>query len=137
MSQPLLLVNTVDKPFPDKPWSPYHWSRKFVSSFEGILYSFRHHSSFYVHIPITISVILIAIFLEVALWEWITIILCIGMVLIAELFNTALETLARAITEQRNDHIRIALNIAAGAVLLASLTATLSASLIIARHLLF
>ena len=108
-----------------------------MSSFEGIFYSFRHHSSFYVHIPIAISVILVAIFLEMELWEWTTIILCIGMVLMAELFNTALETIARAITEQRNDHIRIALNTAAGAVLFASLTATLIASLIIAHHLLF
>lgn len=49
--------------------------------------------------------------------------LCVGSVLAAELFNSALERLAKAITVEDNEHLRIALNIASGAVLTASLFA--------------
>ena len=48
---------------------------------------------------------------------------CIGLVLTAELFNSAVETLFRGLDEATKDRVWPALDISAGAVLLASLTA--------------
>jgi diacylglycerol kinase (ATP) len=56
------------------------------------------------------------------LW-WALVALASGGVLAAELFNTALERLADHLHPQVHDEIRIAKDCAAGAVLLASLTA--------------
>ncbi|MCP4774306.1 MAG: diacylglycerol kinase family protein [Planctomycetaceae bacterium] len=57
--------------------------------------------------------------------------LCIGTVLTAELFNSSLESLAKAITDQTNQHVANALDIASGAVLLMSLMASIVGALIL------
>ena len=55
--------------------------------------------------------------------SWGLLLLCIGGVFAAELFNTSLEAIARAVTDQPNEHIRSALDVASGAVLLSSVFA--------------
>lgn len=67
--------------------------------------------------------------------EWIAVVLCIGLVLAAEAFNTALEELADEVSLERRPRIRRAKDMAAGAVLLTALTATTVALIILARHL--
>jgi diacylglycerol kinase len=65
-----------------------------------------------------------AVVLNVSLIEWCTLVVCIGVVLAAELFNTAIECLAKAITREFDDHVRDALDIASSAVLLAAVAAS-------------
>jgi len=67
-----------------------------------------------------IAVIVAAAALHVSLAEWCLLILCITAVLAAELFNTALEHLARQVDRDRNPNIGAALDMASGAVLLAA-----------------
>ena len=55
--------------------------------------------------------------------RWCIYILCVTVVLAAELFNTAIERLARAVTREEHPEIRDALDIAAGAVLMTSIGA--------------
>jgi diacylglycerol kinase len=54
-------------------------------------------------------------------WEWGVVGLCVIVVLVAELFNTALEELAKAVDPASNPHIRDALDVASTAVLVAAL----------------
>jgi len=56
--------------------------------------------------------------------------MAIGLVLIAELANTAIEYLGDAISEEFNDHIKNAKDIGAGAVLMAAIIAIIIACLI-------
>ena len=58
------------------------------------------------------------------IWEWCVLIACIGGVLTAELFNSSIETLFRELPEEIRDRAWPALDIAAGAVLLASVSAS-------------
>ena len=60
---------------------------------------------------------------SVTIIEWGLIVAAIGMVLVAETFNTAIESLARAVDTQFHPRLRDALDIASAAVLLASGTA--------------
>jgi diacylglycerol kinase len=57
------------------------------------------------------------------------------LVLAAELFNSALEHLAKAITREHNEHLRIGLDISAGAVLIVSLGAASVGLVIFLPHL--
>ena len=82
-------------------------------------------SSFYMHFAITALVFVAAIFLQVSLLEWCVLLLCMGLVLSAELFNSSIEFLARAITDEQDDDIRDALDIASGAVLMAAIFAAI------------
>ena len=60
---------------------------------------------------------------------------CIGMVMTAELFNSSIETLFRGLEQEARDRVYSCLDIAAGAVLVAGLTAAAIGSIIFGRKL--
>ncbi len=101
---------------------PFSWRRKFAYAFRGIARGMRGERSFPVHLAISAAVVAAAALLRCMLWEWCVLIIAIGGVLSAELFNSALERLANAITSDEHPDIRDALDIAAGAVFIASAT---------------
>src|SRR5262245_51353767 len=98
------------------------WVKKFRVAFRGLKLGVRGHSSFAVHFFFTALVLAAGIILECSLLQWCVLLGCIGLVLTAELFNSALETLVRGLDEATRERVWPALDIAAGAVLFASLT---------------
>lgn len=54
--------------------------------------------------------------------EWVAISLCIGGVFVAEAVNSAVEALADRVTGERDEAVKHAKDLAAGAVLLMALT---------------
>jgi diacylglycerol kinase len=111
------------------------WRAKFHAAFRGIKLGVRGHSSFSIHFFFTAMVVAAAIVLRCDPLEWCILLGCIGLVLIAELFNSAIETLFRALDETTQSHAWPALDIAAGAVLLASITAAIIGSIVFLRQL--
>ena len=99
------------------------WLRKFACAFRGIAVGVREQYSFYVHFPVTLGVIAAAWWLDVSRTQWCLLVLCIGAVVASEMFNTAIEHLAKAITPEENPHLRDALDAASGAVLIGAMTA--------------
>lgn len=97
--------------------------RKFAVAFSGLVHGVRGHSSFFVHLPVAALVVGFAFFLDAASWQWAVLLLCITGVLVAELFNSALETLVRRIHPMHDPEIGKTLDIAAAAVLVASIGA--------------
>lgn len=94
------------------------WRRKFADAFSGIRQSVRRQSSFAVHVAAAALVVLAAFLLgNFDAVRWSLLILCIAAVIGAEMFNTALEMLARAVTSAYNPFVGRALNIASAAVL--------------------
>ncbi len=97
------------------------WFRKFYDAGRGCLWGMQGQSSFAVHFLLALVVIALAAWLRVERWEWIALLLCITAVLCAELFNTAIEYLAKSITREHDENIGHALDIASGAVLIAAI----------------
>jgi diacylglycerol kinase len=114
---------------------PRPWRHKFGDAFRGIKLGIRGHSSFSVHFFFAALVVAGAMVLRCGLEQWCLLLGCIGMVLTAELFNSALETLFRGLDEPTKQRVWPALDIAAGAVLLASLTAAVIGTAILLRQL--
>jgi len=102
---------------------PRGWIAKFALAFRGIVVGVRQQNSFLVDIPVAMTVVALAWFLGADRVEWCLLLLCIAMVISAELFNSAIEKLARAVTREENPHIRDALDIASGAVLVVAISA--------------
>lgn len=110
------------------------WSDKFADAFRGIITAVREERSFTVHLPMAGLVVLCAVLFRVSLWEWCVLVLCIAVVLAAEAFNSAIETLSRSISEDHDPRIGKALDMAGGAVLLVSLgTAIVGATIFLRR----
>jgi diacylglycerol kinase len=96
------------------------WRHKFRDAFVGLWLAVRSERSFAVHLPMAVAVSILAGIVRVSLVEAGLLGLCVTFVLAAEMFNTALERLARAIDRKENADIAAALDMASGAVLTAS-----------------
>jgi len=119
-------------PAQSRPRRP--WRAKFRDAFRGLKLGIRGHSSFFVHFFFAALVLAAAIVLRCSLEQWCVLVVCIGMVLTAELFNSAVETLFRGLDEATKERSWPALDIAAGAVLLASLVAAVVGIVIFASR---
>ncbi|MBW8883905.1 MAG: diacylglycerol kinase, partial [Planctomycetia bacterium] len=95
---------------------PRPWPAKFGSAFRGIWTAIRNERSFAVHLPMAGAVVAAAVLLRVGLLEACLLCLCAGLVLAAEMFNTAIEFLSREITHEERPGIAAALDTASGAV---------------------
>lgn len=109
---------------PDPPNAPRpRWGAKFHHAFRGAKRGIRGQSSFFIHIFCAMVVVAGAVALDVSLVEWCLFAVCITMVLAAEMFNTALERLAKAISREHHPDIGTALDISSAAVLLTAIGA--------------
>ena len=73
--------------------------------------------------------------LDFGTYDWIAVVLCIGMVLSAEAMNTAVELLADALHPDRDERIRVVKDVAAGAVLITAIVSVVVAILVVWKHL--
>tara|TARA_Y100001960_G_scaffold315370_1_gene380795 strand:- start:372 stop:767 length:396 start_codon:yes stop_codon:yes gene_type:complete len=110
------------------------WVRKFQDALRGWKVAVLGQSSFLIHGIASLLVVILAYLLEMSPSQWFILILCMGTVLTAELFNSALEQLAQAVDNQYNEHVRAALDISAGAVLMAALAASLVGGILFLTH---
>jgi len=111
------------------------WYDKFRDAFAGMAFGVRNQSSFVVHFICAALVIALGIAVGLTCVEWSLLVICIFGVMCAEMFNSALETLAKAIDTRYNPHLENGLNIASGAVLLCSMGAVVVGILIFFGHL--
>ncbi len=111
------------------------WTHKFRDAFRGLREGVRGQSSFFVHFFVAVMVLVAGVLLNVRLMEWCMLLLCIGGVVTAELFNSALESMAKAVTRQADSDVGNALNIGSAAVLAASITAAAVGTIIFAHRL--
>src|SRR4051812_4225685 len=99
------------------------WHARFDTALRGLKRGVRGHASFFVHFFFAALVGVAAFVLHCTPGEWCILLLCIGMVLVAELFHSALETLVRGLDREISERVKPCLEIATGAVLVAGLTA--------------
>jgi len=111
------------------------WLRKFQQAARGAAWAILHERNFRVHLAVAAAVVTAATVLQASFVEWCLLLACIGVVLAAEFFNTAIEQLARAITRQHDEQTGRALDIAAGAVLITSVFAAVVGALIFIHRL--
>jgi len=100
---------------------PRSWLQKFRDAFRGVALAFGSERSFRVHLPMAGAVLVAGIVLRVTVAEACLLGLCVTLVLAAEMFNTAIERLAKEVSREQNPNICAALDMASGAVLIAAL----------------
>lgn len=111
------------------------WNAKFRNAFRGLWLAVRDQNSFRVHGVFTAAVVAAAGLLRVGLVSWCVLVLCITMVLLTELLNTALEWMAQAVDRRENPRIGVALDIASAAVLVSAAGAVVVGAIIFLHRL--
>lgn len=111
--------------------------RWLVSVAQGFRHAFRgwrdalcSQRNVRIHLAATLLVTALGLAQNLPAWKWCALVLAMGLVWTAELFNTALEILCDRITLEKDDAIRRIKDMAAGAVLAAALAALLIALLV-------
>ncbi len=105
-------------------------ARSFRNAFRGIVVAIQQETHCKIHLLATIAVIVLGILLHIALNEWIVIFICIAMVWCLELINTAIENIVDMVSPERQERARNIKDIAAGAVLIASIISILVGAII-------
>lgn len=108
----------------------------FYHAFDGIKYAFQTQINMRFHILVGVIVIIAGFIFKLTQLEWSLIALAITLVLSAELFNTAIESLTDLATKEIHPLAKVAKDCAAGAVLITAIFAVVIAGLVFVPYLL-
>ncbi|MFL6017696.1 MAG: diacylglycerol kinase [Gaiellaceae bacterium] len=95
----------------------------FNYAFEGIIHVLRTQRNMRIHFAVALAVLIAGLAVDVSRLELIALLLAIAFVLIAEMINTALEAAIDVATTSFDPMAKLAKDIAAGAVLIATVNA--------------
>lgn len=99
--------------------------RSFGYAWKGIQSCVGKEQNLSFHLIAAMAVIIAGIVLGITRTEWIMVVMCIGTVIAAELFNTAIEKLVDLVSPQQHPVAGQVKDIAAGAVLVCAATAAI------------
>lgn len=107
----------------------------FKYALKGLYFLAASQKHFLFHLVATFLVSVLGFYFAISRLEWLVLSLTIFLVLVAEAFNTALELATDGLkvhkkTEQDDFYIRVAKDVAAGAVLLGALNAVVVGAVI-------
>lgn len=95
--------------------------KAFNAAIEGILYTFKFERNMKIHYLVAAIVFIASLFFDLSKVEMLLLIFAISLVIISEMFNTAIEKTIDMITDEYNVLAKIAKDVAAGGVLIATL----------------
>ena len=107
----------------------------FNFAFEGIIHVLRTQRNMRIHFVVAAVVLVVAFAAGVSNYELIALLLAISFVLIAEMINTAIESTIDVATTSFDPHAKLAKDIAAGAVLIATVNAVAVGYIVFTRRL--
>lgn len=110
--------------------------RSFGYAWKGISRCVGKEQNLGTHLLVTTGVIVAGICFGITRMEWMVIVLCIGVVIAAELFNTAIEKLVDLVSPQWHPLAGQVKDIAAGAVLVCAVAAAIIGGIIFIPYLL-
>ena len=103
--------------------------KRFINSFhyswDGIKYAFKYEQSMFIHVLMTLLVVVCGIVLELNFQEWLLCIILIGLVIATEVINTAIEAVVDLACPEIHPLAKTAKDTAAAAVFVFALTALL------------
>jgi diacylglycerol kinase (ATP) len=109
------------------------WS--FTWAFEGIVYVLRTQRNMQIHTGAAVAALLAGLVLDFSRLEMAVLLGAITLVLVAEMMNTAIEAAIDAVVTTYHPLVKIAKDVAAGAVLVATVNALAIAYFVFYEHL--
>ncbi len=107
----------------------------FKYAFAGLKYVLTTQRNAWIHTTITAAVIILAAFTNLTFQDWGILLLAIGLVWTAEIFNTALEALVNLVSPQPHPLAKVAKDVSAAAVLISAIISIGIGLIILLPHL--
>lgn len=99
--------------------------KSFKYAWKGIMTCAGHEQNITFHLIAALVVIVAGFFFNITRAEWLAVVICIGMVITAELFNSAIERLVDMVSPQWQRIAGEVKDIAAGAVLVTAIASAI------------
>jgi len=117
---------------PDVKNSSYLKKRtlSFKYAFNGIYTAIKTQANIRIHLFAAAIVIFLGFYFSISTIEWFLVVISMGLVISAELFNSAIETLADHVSSEKNERVGKIKDMAAGAVLVCAMAAAIIGVLI-------
>ena len=115
----------------DKRLKNKNFTDALKNAISGLFYSIKTQKNIRVQLLIAIVVIILGFVLKLNTIEWLFIIFSIMFVIATEVMNTAIETTVNMYTSKYNELAKIAKDVAAGAVLIASINSVIVGVIIV------
>ncbi len=110
---------------------PKNWTDKANVAIEGIIYAVKTQRHMRYHLFAALATLILSLLLNISRLEFILLCMAIVIVLVTEMLNTALEVTVDMISEAWHPRAKVAKDIGAGVVLIASIGALTLAYLIL------
>ena len=104
--------------------------QSFKYAFNGLSILLREEHNSRVHFFVAICVCIAGFIFKITGYEWVAIVLCISSVIAMEIINSALENLCDFVTYEKHDQIMKIKDLAAAAVLITAIGATIAGFII-------
>jgi len=108
-----------------KPFSIKARIKSFEYAFRGLWHLLKEEHNYRIHIVVMIAVVAAGFIFRIEEWEWIAVIICIGLVLALEAINSALENFLDFVSPEKHEKVMKIKDLAAGAVLVFSIAAAI------------
>ena len=95
----------------------------FINAFKGIWTAVYTQPNLRIHFVIGSLVLFFASYFQLSFDKVVDLILAIMIVMVVEMINTSIEFLSDAVTLEQNEHIKLAKDVSAGAVLVSAIYA--------------
>jgi len=131
---PALMWRLASGETQDVPQPRFSISARFKSvgyAVAGLRFVIRNEHNARIHLAVALIVVMIGAFYKISVADWLVLILAIISVWFAETINTAFEYLCDVVSPQKNNSVRHAKDIAAGAVLITATGAAIIGMIII------
>lgn len=109
--------------------------QSFVFAFNGVRLFIQKEHNAWIHLLATVVAVTTGLLLSIQPMEWVAIVFAIGLVWVTEMLNTCLERTIDLISLEKNEKIKFVKDIAAGAVLIASIIALVIAFFVFLPYL--
>lgn len=110
-------------------------SKSFGYALEGFLHTLRYNRNLRIHLAIALAVVILSIFFRINKYEMSILGVAILLVISSEMINTSIEEMVNLITQEHRKEAKIAKDVAAGMVLVASMGSVIIGLLIFTPYI--
>ena len=106
---------------------------KFKNAFDGLKIAINHKAVI-IQIVLGICAIIGGIIIKLDYYEWLAFIICIGLVIFSEIFNTSIEKIGDYLTDKEDNRIKDIKDLSSAAVLISAITSLIVCIVVIVRR---
>ncbi len=109
--------------------------QSFKYAFNGLNILIKQEHNARIHLFATVFVIVAGFIFDISIDEWIAVVFAIGLVIAMEIVNSAIEGITDFVSPDFHEKIKIIKDLAASAVLVSAITATIVGLIVFVPHI--